>query len=197
MAFHDVRLPDAIEQGATGGPSFQTTVINMSSGSEQRNEDWSEVLHSWELAYGVQNKVDYAACRAFFFARRGKSNSFRFKDWSDFSLVDEPQGVGDGFNQTFQLICTYESGGPDPYIRRITRPITGTIVWKVNGVSVGFTPGALGVFVLTAPPAALTTVTASCEFDIPVRFDVDKFALQLSQVDAGAIGSLPVLEVRE
>jgi uncharacterized protein (TIGR02217 family) len=197
MAFHDVRLPDAIEQGASGGPTFQTTVIPMSSGAEQRNEDWVECLHSWELSYGVQNKLDYAQCRAFFFARRGRSNYFRFKDWSDYKLTDEPQGVGNGTNQIFQLIATYESGGPNPYIRRITRPVGGTIVWKVAGVPVAFTQGALGVFTLTTPPASLALVTASAEFDIPSRFDVDKFNLMLSLEDAGAIGSLPVIEVRE
>jgi len=197
MAFHDVRLPDDVEQGATGGPTFQTTLIPLSSGAEQRNIDWAEVRHSWDLAWGIQTADDFNVTRAFFFARRGQGNSFRFKDWSDFTVTDEVQGVGDGANATFQLIKTYEATGPAPYIRRITRPVAGTVFWFINGVAVGFTQNPLGVYVLAVVPAVGAVVTATCEFDIPVRFNVDVFALQLQLSDAGSIGSLPVIEVRE
>ncbi len=47
------------------------------------------------------------------------------------------------------------------------------------------------------PPANGAHIQVSCEFDVPVRFNVDKFALQLDTPTAGAIGSLPVIEVRE
>lgn len=197
MAFHDVRLPDDVEQGATGGPSFQTTILPLSSGGEQRNIDWGEVRHDWQLAYGIQTKQDFDITRAFFFARRGQANSFRFKDWSDYSLTDEIQGLGDGVNATFQLIKTYESSGPAPYIRRLTRPVASTVVWKVNGVVRSATANPLGVYVLSSVPANGTIVTATCEFDTPVRFNIDKFGLSLAQAEAGSIGSLPVIEVRE
>jgi uncharacterized protein (TIGR02217 family) len=196
MAFHDVRLPDEVEQGATGGPAFQTTIIPLTNGGEQRNQDWEEVRHEWELSYGVQDKQDFDVVRSFFFARRGRSNTFRFKDWSDFELVDEVQGIGDGVNRNFQLIKVYEDGGPSPYFRRITRPV-GIVVFKVNGVAVGKVDNGLGLYTLAVAPADGAVVTATCEFDMCVRFDTDKFALQLSQATAGAIGSLPVIEVRE
>lgn len=197
MAFHDVRLPVDVEQGATGGPSFQTTIVPMSNGKEQRNIDWSEVRHDWELSYGIQTADDFTVCRNFFFARRGQANSFRFKDWSDFELFDEPVGIGDGANATFQIIKTYESDGPDPYIRRITRPVSGTVIWKVDGVVKSATDQGLGLWLLTAVPIASAVVTVSCEFDTPVRFNTDKFALQLETEDGGVIGSLPVIEDRE
>jgi uncharacterized protein (TIGR02217 family) len=197
MAFHDIRLPEDVEQGATGGPEFQTSILPMSSGKEQRNVDWSETLHSWELAYGIQNAEDFSVCRAFFYARRGRAHSFRFKDWGDFKLTAETQGVGDGTNKTFQLIKTYEVGGPDPYIRRITRPIAATLHMFVDNVEVGYTLNPLGVVVLDVAPADGAIVTATCEFDTPVRFDTDKFDLELDQPNAGSIGSLPIKEDRE
>lgn len=197
MAFHDIRLPEDVEQGATGGPEFQTSLLPMSSGREQRNIDWSEPLHSYELSYGIQEEADFDICRAFFFARRGKAHTFRFKDWGDFVMSDELQGIGDGANRQFQLIKTYEGDGPDPYTRRITRPVADSIHWFVNGVEVSAVQNPLGVFVLDMAPANATSVTASCEFDIPVRFDTDKFDLQLDQPNAGTIGSLPIKEVRE
>lgn len=197
MAFHDVRLPDDVEQGATGGPTFETSIIGLSSGSEQRNVDWSEARHDWELAYGIQNKEDFDVTRAFFFARRGMANTFRFKDWSDWELNDEVQGVGNGVNTIFQLIKTYEEDGPQPYFRRLTRPILSTVVWRVNNVIVAATHNGLGVFTLAVAPADGAVVTATCEFDMCVRFNVDKFNLMLTLAEAGAIGSLPVIEVPE
>jgi uncharacterized protein (TIGR02217 family) len=107
-------------------------------------------------------------------------------------------GIGDGANQSFQLIKTYEGDGPNPYIRRITRPILDTVVFKVDGVVRAATHSALGLYTLSGlAPVDGAVVTATCEFDIPVRFDTDKFNLKLDQPDAGAIGSLPVVEVRE
>lgn len=197
MTFHDVRLPDEIEQGAAGGPVFQTTILPLSSGGEQRNIDWSEARHEWELAYGIDDKASYDAVRQFFFARRGQAHTFRFKDWSDYELVDEPIGIGDGVNKTFQIIRVYEGSGPAPYYRRITRPVAGTVVLKVDGVVTAATDNGLGIYTFASAPADGAEVTCSCEFDMCVRFNTDKFQLELTQPGAGAIGSLPVLEVRE
>lgn len=197
MTFHDVRLPEDVEAGATGGPVFQTGVLPLSSGGEQRNINWEEARHEWELSYGIQNREDFEICRAFFFARRGMGHTFRFKDWSDFQVEDEVQGVGDAVNTSFQLIKVYEADGPAPYYRRITRPVAATVVWKVDGVIHAATPGALGLYTLSPAPGNGTTVTATCEFDMIVRFYTDKFAIELEQSEAGVIGSLPVIEVRE
>ena len=37
MAFHEIRFPDDIAYGASGGPEFATTIVTMASGFEQRN----------------------------------------------------------------------------------------------------------------------------------------------------------------
>lgn len=196
MTFHDIRLPDEIEQGATGGPTFHTTILDLVNGAEVRNADWSEARHEWELAYGIQTKEDYEVVRAFFFARRGMTHTFRFKDWSDYSMTDEVQGIGNGLNRDFQLVVTYEGDGPAPYIRRITRPV-GSVVFKVDGIITGKVDNGLGAYTLSVAPADGAVVTATCEFDMHVRFNIDKFGLQLDQENAGTIGSLPVIEVRE
>jgi uncharacterized protein (TIGR02217 family) len=36
-SFHEVRFPDNIAYGATGGPEFATTVVATGSGHEKRN----------------------------------------------------------------------------------------------------------------------------------------------------------------
>lgn len=196
MAFHDVTLPDEVEQGASGGPTFQTTVLPLSSGNEQRNIDWVEARHEWDLSYGIDSKELFDAVRQFFFARRGMAHTFRFRDWSDYQLVDEEIGIGDGVNRVFQLVKVYEAGGPAPYFRRITRPV-GTVSIKVDGATASYVDNGLGLYTLSVAPADGASVTATCEFDMCVRFNVDKFSLTLEQVNAGSVNSLPVIEVRE
>ena len=41
-SFHEVRFPDNIAYGATGGPEFATTVVATGAGHEKRNVNWSE-----------------------------------------------------------------------------------------------------------------------------------------------------------
>ncbi len=197
MAFHDVRLPEQVEQGASGGPSFYTTVNAMASGNEQRNINWEEARADWELSYGIQGYEDFDEVRQFFYARRGQAHYFRFKDWGDYQLSVEAIGVGDGANKQFQITKTYEPSGPNPYVRNITRPVADTLVAFVDGVETSCTLNALGVITFVAAPGVGAVVAVSCDFDVPVRFNTDKFSLQLSTPTAAAIGSLPILEVRE
>ena len=40
-SFHEVRFPDNIAYGATGGPEFATTVVATGAGHEKRNVNWA------------------------------------------------------------------------------------------------------------------------------------------------------------
>lgn len=199
--FDDTRLPEDVEIGAKGGPRWKTTVIDFSSGNEQRNQDWSEHRCEFDISYGISDIDDLQEVKAFFFARRGRARGFRFKDWSDYELVDEPIGVGDAVETEFQIIKTYESSGPHPYGRRITRPISNTIVVRINGVvktlTTHYTIGAGGIITFTSPPASLAIVSVDCEFDVPCRFDTDKFDISMDAFEAGTVPSLVIIEVRE
>lgn len=93
--FHETRLPEHVEAGAKGGPEFNTTVIEMTSGREQRVKRWALPRYSWDLSYGIMDQEDYNAVMAFFMARRGRAFGFRFKDWSDYRGTSEAIGTGD------------------------------------------------------------------------------------------------------
>lgn len=200
MAFHDVRLPVDIERGAKGGPRFKTSVISMSNGREQRNIDWSRARARWDIAYGIDGAAEFIRIIDFFTARRGRGYGFRFRDWSDFAATDAALGVGTGANASFQLLKVYDASGPLPYVRKITRPVVGTIVVKVNAVTSTFwTLGALGIITFDGAhiPTLGQAVTATFEFDVPVRFDIDDFDLTLEHYLAGEIEAIPVLELPE
>jgi uncharacterized protein (TIGR02217 family) len=63
--FHEVRFPDNIAYGATGGPEFATTVVATGSGHEKRNADWSEALGRWEVASGLKKQAQIDELIAF------------------------------------------------------------------------------------------------------------------------------------
>lgn len=198
MSFHDVRLPDDVEAGAQGGPSFKTAIVEMASGVEARNIDWQNARQRWDIGYGIQTRDEFIIIKEFFYARRGRAHGFRFKEWSDYQAVDQELGTGNGSNELFQLVVNYETDGPEPYVRVITRPIEETIVVKDNGViTTAWVLDSLGIINFNAAPANGHVITASFEFDVPVRFDVDEFRLRLEHFDAGEIPNLPIIEIRE
>lgn len=328
--FHEARLPEHIESGSKGGPEFNTTVIEMTSGREQRNKRWALPRASWDISYGIMDQDDYSTVLAFFYARRGRAFGFRFKDWSDYRGVGEELGTGtsvaiaatatltfntnpantttvtidgqvytfttgladapnkikvgvsisatrtnliDAINgtgtpgtstygvgttahatvtasvgtgntmkvtaqtagtggnslvvsetidgswnagtltgglaagstgsglATFQLIKTYDDDIL-PYVRRITRPVDDTLIVYDNGVAVSdanydVSDTALITFHDGFVPLAGHLITADYEYDLPVRFDSDKFEVTLDWVGAGTIDGIVIRELRE
>jgi uncharacterized protein (TIGR02217 family) len=201
-SFDDVRLPEDIEQGAKGGPAYQTNIIALSSGVEQRVGNWEQAKAPWDIGYGIMDQDDYALVEAFFHGRRGRLRGFRFKDWHDFEGTAEPIGTGNGTLRTFLLSKTYDDDA-NPYVRRITRPVTGTVVVYLDGTPADPTTydvhvaGGYIVFHATHAPAGGVEVTADFEFDIPVRFDIDNFDMVLYWIKAGEVPSIPIIEIRD
>jgi len=204
--FHDVRFPLEVGYGAGGGPEFSTTVIGTASGFEQRNINWAEARGRYDAGLGVRSEADLATVTAFFRARRGRAFAFRFRDPFDFSsapmggavtALDQRLGTGDGVRTTFPLVKHY--GESEPQVRRITRPVAGTVRVAVNGAEMtgGWLLGALGEVQFEAAPAAGAAVTAGFEFDVPVRFGEDQLSVSLAGFRAGEIPAIPLIEVRE
>ncbi len=221
--FHDIRLPEEIEQGSHWGPGFKTTILDMSSGAEQRNQDWSAARGKGDISYGIDGPAEFSLVQAFFYARAGRAFGWRFRDWTDYQLNLEPigtadgsaQAAGDGTTTTFQIIKTYEATGPAPYTRRITRPVSTTTFAYVNGALTTlantiliYVNGVLEthwslsgtnlvVFAAGHVPPMSATITVSCDFDVPVRFDVDELSAVMNLATAASIDHLPIVELRE
>ena len=206
--FHDERLPIDVERGAVGGPSFSTSVTVLSSGFEQRNINWANSRGSWDIGYGIESKEDFTDVLEFFYARQGRAHSFRFRDWSDYTIgddaEDDPQTIatGDGATVAFQVIKTYVSGATT-FSSTITKLVSGTVRVFVNGVEKTITAQwtvnlLTGLITFTGgntpPNGHLVAVIA--EFDVPARFDSDKMAVNMAVYNAGSIPSIPVVEVR-
>jgi uncharacterized protein (TIGR02217 family) len=196
--FHEIRFPDAIARGATGGPVHDTSIVTTVAGFERRNINWSSPLGRWDVGTGIRTRADLETFIAFFRARQGRAFGFRFKDWSDYRALNSLIGTGDGNNKTFQLRKPYISGA-FVVTRQISKPVSGTVVLRRDGVLV--TSGvsinhATGVVTFTTAPALNVLVTADFEFDLPVRFDTDLMALSLANYERGEWMEIPIVELR-
>ena len=200
------RFPEDISYGARGGPGFKTSILELSGGHEQRNGEWSEIRSRYDVAQAVNTDALLQVLLTFFYARRGRLIGFRYKDFLDFTLERQLIGLTDGSTATFQIYKRYEDAG-GMFDRPLRKPVVGTVMCWVNDVAIVQGAGAAqfqvdtttGIITLGATLAAQsgTDVEAACEFDVPVRFDVDQQQLQISSFAGRDWDSIPLVELRE
>ena len=209
MSIPDYRLPEHIAKGSGFGPMFKNVIQESISGHEQRFAQWTQCRGVGDLSYSLLNSEDltgdYAAILALWRAHFGSLYPFRFKDWSDYTVEDEPFGTGDGSETDFQLTKTYDPGlillnssGTLFYVRSIVMPIISTVAIEVDGTPKVITTDYTiegGLVTFTSPPAAGKICTWTGEFDIPVRFDMEKLPVIYNEGDQIEIGSMPIKEV--
>ena len=89
--------------------------------------------------------------------------------------------------------------GEEAQVRRITRPVTGSIRVAADGVEMidGWIHEGLGVIAFDEAPAAGVVLTAGYRFDVPVRFAEDRLEISRATFAAGEAVSVPLVEVRE
>jgi uncharacterized protein (TIGR02217 family) len=199
MAFYESpRFPDHIAIGATGGPEFSTTVVQSIGGQEQRTGHFLYPKHNWDISPGVRTNADFMAVRAFFLNARGRLHGWRFKDNSDYACL-HTEGVVTGLTSTtFQLFKAYPSGA-QTMLRKIAKPVTGTVEIRVSGSVTAATVNTVtGVVTIASAPAA-ADVTWSGQFDVPMRFDFDQLkATRIARDFDGHIhqfAPMPIVEV--
>lgn len=209
MAFHEIRFPANLSFGSIGGPERRTDVVMLANGHEERNTPWAHSRRRYEAGAGLRTLDDIEALIAFFEARRGKMHAFRWKDWADYkscapslkpTAIDQVIGTGDGVQTVFALTKTYRSG-TETYVRRITKPVAGTVLVavardpKVEGLEFAL-DAERGDVTFSVPPDVGVTVYAGFEFDVPVRFDTDMIMTSIASFQAGEVPDVPVVEVR-
>ncbi|QQV77519.1 DUF2460 domain-containing protein [Sphingomonas aliaeris] len=197
-AFDDVLFPLALGREAEVMPEFSTAILTNAGGHEARNASWAAARTRYDVGPGVRSEADIAALLDFYRARLGPARGFRLRDPFDSksgagSALDQRIGVGDGVTTRFPLVKQYGES-----VRRITRPVAGSVSVAVGGVVTSrFGVGAGGVVELDAAPAAGVVVTAGFAFDVPVRFAEDRLAVNRATFLAGAAASVALVEVRE
>ena len=209
-SFHEIQFPLDISMRASGGPERRTDIVATGTNSEERNARWANSRRKFEAGYGVRSLNAIAAVTAFFEERRGRLYGFRWRDVTDFksclpaanpSSSDQVIGTGDGTSAQFQLVKTYGAAFA-PWQRVIAKPVAGSVLVAVNGVALNATTDftcdpTTGIITIAAAkiPIAGANLTAGYLFDVPVRFDTDYLAIDLTAFVAGDIPKIPILEI--
>jgi uncharacterized protein (TIGR02217 family) len=209
MAFHEIRFPANLSFGSVGGPERRTEIVTLTNGFEERNTPWEHSRRRYDAGVGLRSLDDVEVLIAFFEARRGQLNGFRWKDWADYKSCapsrevgpeDQLLATGDGETTVFALRKTYASGA-ESYVRRITKPVLGTVRVavagdpRIEGLDWEMDP-ATGLLTFADAPDVGVAVTAGFEFDVPVRFDADLIQTSVASFQAGDVPDVPVIEVR-
>jgi uncharacterized protein (TIGR02217 family) len=163
-AFDAAQFPPDVSRGAQFGPTFSTIVVETVSGGEVRISQWPVCRHRGTISLEARTPAQFAQLKAFFLARSGRARAFRFKDWSDFSVTNEPL-VPLPANSlptnppagapTVQLVKSYNDGLIN-YVRNIYAPVVSpAVTLRKNG-------GAFGGFSLdtTTGLASLTLLNS-------------------------------------
>ena len=204
--FDDLSYPLALGRDASVTPEFSTSVAITASGFERRNSLWSDALLRFDIGPGIRSEAELGVLLAFFRARRGAARGFRLRDPTDFSsnamtlpptMTDQLLGHGDGTATSFPLVKRYGTGDGEQ-LRRITRPVAGSVLVSLGGaVSNAFTLEPGGLITFAVPPAIGQAVRAGFLFDVPVRFAEDRLEIAGASFAAGDVPSVPVIEIRE
>ena len=207
MAFHNVQLPASVAYGSVSGPGFSTIVQETASGHEVRVARQSQGRHRFVPIKRLQTTAEAIALKSFALARRGSLHSFTLHDWLDNTsnadgrtapaATDQALGTGDGTEDTFALVKTYDSSGPNPYTRTITRPVSGSVVVAVAGTPTTAFSMDGGNVVLDTAPTLGQIVTAGFRFLCEVRFTAGIDAWARLVADAYDLWSAPDLECVE
>ena len=208
-AFHEVRFPLRLALGVSGGLVRRTDIVNLSNGRENRNQRWKNARRAYDAGSGIRSVADLYEVLSFFEARRGELHGFRFRDPVDFkscppgqtpAASDQKIGTGDGTTTAFQLVKTYADAGGS-FTRRVAKPVEASVIISVDGVkaalsdfSVDHATGTVTFRAGKAPPAG-AAIRAGFEFDVPVRFAIDRIDVNLTAFEVGRIPSIPLMEI--
>lgn len=189
--YHDIVMPDVFSQGSAMEVSYDTRITTLENGIETRMSKYRpEGRRKYNVLRGIAKGEDVSALRNFFILRQGALNSFKFKDWMDYATTQTGTVFGDGsvqvsafdgslsllFGRTYQMVKVYSDSA-----RTITRVLTKV---KPNSEEVAvhgniLTPseytinnetGEVTIVTTAFDPIGAGSVTAGCEFYVPVRF---------------------------
>lgn len=141
--FKEVRFPEGISYGSSGGPEWRTRVETRGSGREKRVKEWPTPLWRYDVRKGIVDDALFQQLQAFHLAiAEGRAFGFRYKDPVDFSVtgqqLDTSQGTG-----TYQLIKSY-TFSPFTFNRPIYKPVVGTVTLTLNSSPVTFVDASSG-----------------------------------------------------
>lgn len=199
--FCEERFPTSVSYGSSGGPGFKTSVFQVDSGLVHTTPEWERIRARYDVTFDHCPRADIESVENFFYSMRGQAVGFRFKDWSDYQIVNQNVVIGDGNSTQFQLFKRYRSGGYT-FDRMIKKPSRGGEgKFTLDGVElilnrdyyINYTNGM--IIFNTPPEAGAIGHIEYLEYDVPVRFETDSLMVSAEDFNQYSISSLNMIEI--
>lgn len=197
MSFLEIRFPESIAFNSSSILEFNTTIIKAKNGYEQRNINWNSNKMKFNIINGIKTKTELDELITFFRNVKGAGYGFRFKDFTDYQAENQYIGVGNGETKEFQLIKAYRVSDNIVYYRKITKPVISTVRVFINDIeSKDFNIDlTTGLITLNTAPEIDSTIKASFEFDVPVRFENDIMEITMNSINSGNVKEIILTEI--
>jgi uncharacterized protein (TIGR02217 family) len=194
--FINLRFPEDIAYGSSGGPEFNTEILTTNKGSEYRNNKWHYPKLRFDVALGVKNKKQMEELISFFRICQGRHKAFLYKDWSDY-VVKNTQGhlLSAG---KLQLIKEYKLDLQNVATRNIKHPIISSLKLEYNNQQLNSDQFILekgGIIQIIDPTIKAEKVFCNFEFDIQARFDLDYLPVTIENYKFFSLPEIPIIEV--
>lgn len=175
MARINAVLDEYVDYGFQGGPRYKVNVEEYPNRLEDRDSRWQYAKHEFSASFGDVDEESRDYLIAAFHVCRGRTHSLKFKDWNDFTIVDQPFQVIPGTAEPVQLYKTYAPFGP-LYVR--VRPIQCVRLCVIHDPSGNPVDGTwdyeTGIFTPSSEWAEVGEYRiAYAEFYVWVRYDND------------------------
>jgi len=136
--FDEILLdPDIfVAGGALGGPTYSNTMArNAQTGIRKVNIGRLDFQQEWNVQTELMTPARLAYFMNFWGGGYGSGYGFRAVIVSDFYMIDEVIGIGDGAQTIFPIVKKYmRPGASHSYSRRIIKPVVNSLL-AVGGVS--------------------------------------------------------------
>lgn len=197
QGYLDAYLQPCPGYGWQGGPSFQTQVVQMVSGRENRNAQHDKVRHQFSAPFQNITRDAYRNIKQMHLVCKGMLRCFKFRDELDFEAKDEVFAISEGGQTEFQLrkISTISgvSYARDVYV------IEGPVVVTIDGIETPVTVDPdRGLVTFGTAPDVGAVLRWSGTFAVWVRFNQDFLPFSIDSgngIEHFANGTVDLLEV--
>lgn len=146
--------PNIILDGGSGSPEFANTIIrNPATGIYKINVNRYDPVETWFIDFGLISDAQRDYVMRFWRGGYGSAYGFRCRIATDYKVVAEVIGTGNGSQTVFPLTKTYTRPGTTGHanIRRIIQPVavanltSGSVtLYEANGVTGRIVPSVPG-----------------------------------------------------
>lgn len=192
MFLEDPIFPKRIAVRLTGGPGWNaTTVVEMNSGYEQRNQPWSQSRRMYEVSHVPKVPDEFDPLLDFWEIVQGETHGFRLWDPTDYTVV-AGQGVFRMIDASHYQMVKRRTAGAQTRDRDITKPEDGTIVVTGSYSAIDYTTG-----IVTGTPTGWTG-----HFHVPCRFNTKQMQGEIVDMKGStkkpliAWTGIPIIEIR-